>query len=149
MKKVLIADDEMLVRIGLKSTINWKENGYIVVGEAKNGKECIDIFNKYNADILITDIKMPIVNGLDLIQTLKKKKENLKSIILTHYDDFNYAKEAIKLGASDYILKSNLTSENLLQILNKLSKEIDKEKIHIVSEEINTPNESSDSINFI
>lgn len=125
MKKVLIADDELLVRVGLKSTIPWEENGFSVVGEARNGKECIEIFDKVDPDILLTDIRMPIINGLELIQILKQRKDSLKAIILTHYDDFNYAKEAIKLGASEYILKPDLSSEHLLGILRKISCEID------------------------
>lgn len=124
MKKVLIADDELLVRIGLKLTIPWEKNNFVVVGEAKNGREAIELFEKYNPDILLTDIRMPIMNGLELIQELKTRKRSLKAVILTHYDDFGYAKEAIKLGASEYILKSDLSEENLLSVLNKLSEEI-------------------------
>ncbi|WP_304942649.1 response regulator [Vallitalea guaymasensis] len=124
MKKILIADDEFLVRVGLRTTINWEENGYIIVGEAKNGKEAIELFDKFDPDILLTDIQMPIINGLELIQILKDKKPSLKAVILTHYDDFSYAKEAISLGASEYILKSNLSPNNLLNILNKFNDEL-------------------------
>jgi two-component system, response regulator YesN len=127
MKKVLIADDEFLVRVGLKTTINWEENGFQIVGEAKNGKEAIELFQKHDPDILLTDIRMPVMDGLELIQTLKKMKKNLKAVILTHYDDFGYAKEAIKHGASEYILKSDLSDENLLEVLKKLSEEIEAE----------------------
>lgn len=125
MKKILIADDEFLVRLGLKTTINWQEHGFIIVGEAKNGKEALELFEKYDPDILLTDIRMPIMDGLELIQAVKKIKKSVKSVILTHYDDFSYAQEAIKLGASEYILKSDLMSENLFNVLNKLSDEID------------------------
>lgn len=127
MKKILIADDEFLVRLGLKTTINWQEHGFIIVGEAKNGKEALELFNKYDPDILLTDIRMPIMDGLELIQAVKKIKKSVKSVILTHYDDFSYAQEAIKLGASEYILKSDLMSDNLFNVLNKLSSEIDAE----------------------
>lgn len=130
MKKVLIADDELLVRIGLKSTVPWEENGFVVVGEAKNGKEAIELFEEYDPDILLTDIRMPIMNGLELIQTLRASKSTLKAVILTHYDDFSYAKEAIKLGASEYILKSDLSPEALLIVLKKLSNEIDNSDIN-------------------
>lgn len=129
MRKVLIVDDELLVRVGLKTLINWSENGFKIVGEAKNGEEAIDLFDKYDPDILLTDIKMPKMEGLELIQKLKKKKKNIKSIILSHYDDFSYAKEAIKLGACDYILKSELSSENLLRILNKVTKDLQNEGV--------------------
>ncbi|MCX7709234.1 MAG: response regulator [Clostridia bacterium] len=125
MKKVLIADDEFLVRLGLKTTIDWEENGFLIVGEAKNGKEAVELFEKFYPDILLTDIRMPVIDGLELIQILKEKKSTLKAVILSHYDDFNYAREAIKLGASEYILKSDLSSENLLAVLRKLSSELD------------------------
>lgn len=125
MKKVLIVDDELLVRIGLKSTILWEKNGFEVVGEAKNGREAVELFEKFEPDILLTDIRMPNMNGLELIQELKIRKNSLKAVILTHYDDFNYAKEAIKLGASEYILKTDLSPESLLSVLKKLSDEID------------------------
>ncbi|WP_319478640.1 response regulator [Marispirochaeta aestuarii] len=119
MYKVLIADDELLVRVGLKTTIDWEGNGFTVTGEAKNGKEAIELFNQHNPDILLTDVGMPDMNGLQLIQELTLKKENLISIILTHHDDFNYAHQAINLGVIAYILKSNLTEENLLRHLHK------------------------------
>ena len=128
MKKVLIVDDEMLVRVGLKSTMSWEREGFSIVGEAKNGKEAMELFDMYDPDILLTDICMPVMDGLELIQELKSRKKSLKAAILTHYDDFNYAKQAISLGASEYILKSDLSKENLLKVLVKLSTEIDYEK---------------------
>ncbi|WP_069999513.1 response regulator transcription factor [Cellulosilyticum sp. I15G10I2] len=124
MIKVLIAEDELLVRVGLKTTVNWEANGFMLVGEAQNGKEAIELFDKYDPDILITDIKMPIIDGLELIRILQKKKRTLKSIILTHYDDFAYAHQAISLGASEYLLKHNICSEELLKVLNKAALEI-------------------------
>lgn len=130
MIKVLVADDELLVRIGLRTTIEWEKNGFTIVGEAKNGKEAVELFDKFDADILITDIRMPVIDGLEVIKRIKEKKKDLKSIILTHYDDFSYAQEAIKLGASEFILKNNLSSENLLLILKKLSEEMVPNKIN-------------------
>lgn len=125
MKKILIADDEFLVRLGLRTTINWEQNGLQVVGEANNGKEALELFEKYNPDILLTDIRMPIISGLELIQILKERKKVFKAVILTHCDDFGYAQEAIKLGASEYILKTDLTADNLLSVLKKLTQEIE------------------------
>jgi two-component system response regulator YesN len=126
--KVLVADDELLVRIGLRTTIEWEKNGFTIVGEAKNGKEAIELFDKFDADILITDIRMPVMDGLEVIQSIKEKKKDLKSIILTHYDDFSYAQKAIKLGASEFILKNNLSSDNLLLTLKKLSEELEPDR---------------------
>jgi two-component system response regulator YesN len=122
--KVLVADDELLVRIGLRTTIEWEKNGFTIVGEAKNGKEAVELFDKFDADILITDIRMPVLDGLEVIKRIKEKKKDLKSIILTHYDDFSYAQKAINLGASEFILENNLSSDNLLMVLKKLSDEL-------------------------
>lgn len=119
MLKVLIVDDEFLVRVGLESTIPWGEYGFHVVGSARNGKEAIQLFEEHDPDVLLTDIKMPLMGGLELIETLKKIKPLLVAIIITHYDDFNYAQEALKLGANDYVLKSELSPENLIKTISK------------------------------
>ncbi len=119
MYRVLIADDELLVRVGLKTTIDWEGNGFTVIGEAKNGSEALELCDRHQPDILLTDVCMPDLNGLELIKKLKQQQDNLKSIILTHHDDFNYAHQAINLGVIGYILKSNLTEEILLVHLKK------------------------------
>lgn len=128
MKKVLIADDELVVRIGLKTTINWEENGFTIVGEATNGKDAVDLFHKLQPDILVTDIKMPLMDGLEVIQQLKAEQYPFKALILSHYDDFDYARKAINLGASDYILKTELTEHKLLKVLRQLSDQLDEEQ---------------------
>ncbi len=124
MIKVLIVDDELLVRIGLVSTIDWEKNGFEVIGQAKNGKEAIQIFENTNPDIVITDIGMPGMNGLELLSYLKNIKPSLKSIILTHHSDFDFAREAIQLGVTQYLLKSELNENNLLAILKELSQNL-------------------------
>lgn len=124
MLKILIVDDELLVRIGLKSTLDWEKHDFTLVGEAKNGKEAFELFHKYQPDILLTDISMPGITGLDLIRELNNENPQLQSIILTHYEDFSYAQEAVSLGVLDYILKSNLTSQSLLQVLEKARQKI-------------------------
>jgi len=120
MKKVLIVDDEYLVRLGLKTTVDWAGHGFDIVGEAANGQEAIRLFDQTDPDILLTDIKMPIVDGLSLIETLKARKPSLYVVILTHYNDFSYAQKAILLGASQYILKSELNEQSILSTLDRL-----------------------------
>lgn len=131
MHKILIVDDEILVRVGLKSSIDWEKYGFLVVGEAQNGKEALDRYSHEQIDILITDIAMPEMDGLELIKHFIKINKNLKIIILSHYENFAYAKEAIKLGVSRYILKSDLQPSNLIKILLELTdnKEIDNLQI--------------------
>ncbi len=128
MIKVLIADDELVVRIGLKTTIDWEANGFTIVGEAVNGKDAVELFHKLNPDILVTDIKMPIMDGLDVIRQLKSEHCMFKTLILSHYDDFDFARKAINLGASDYILKTELTEQKLLASLSQLAEQLAEER---------------------
>jgi two-component system response regulator YesN len=120
MKRILIVDDEYLVRLGLKTIIDWPEHGYTIVGEAANGREALELFDRAGADVILTDIKMPVMDGLELTRAIKEKDKKVKIIILSHYDEFSYAQEAINLGAFRYILKSELTRTNLLNILKSL-----------------------------
>lgn len=127
MGKVMIVDDELLVRIGLRSTIAWQESGFTIVADAANGQQAMQKFAATDPDILITDIRMPGMDGIKLIKTLKKQKPKLKTVILTNYDDFAYTKEALKLGADEYVLKSTLDSQTLLPILERLWREVQQE----------------------
>jgi len=127
MLKVLIVDDELLVRIGLKTIIPWEDNGFYIVGDASNGIEALEICQKTKPHIVITDIKMPKMDGIELSRKLKELDKKIKVIILTCYNEFDYAKEAISLGASDYVVKSTMEPEDLLGILYKIRKEIEAE----------------------
>lgn len=119
MNKVLIVDDEYLVRLGIRSTFHWALHGFEIVGEASNGRDAIKLFEKTDPDILLTDIRMPVMDGIELIEDLKARKPGLYVVILTNYDDFSYAQRAIRLGAAQYILKSDLREETLLEALCK------------------------------
>ncbi|HBK68174.1 MAG TPA: hypothetical protein DEB05_12780 [Firmicutes bacterium] len=127
MGKVMIVDDELLVRIGLRSTIAWQEYGFTIVADAANGQQALKKFAATDPDILITDIRMPGMDGIELIKILKKQKPKLKTVILTNYDDFAYTKEALKLGADEYLLKSTLDNQTLLPILKRLWSEVQQE----------------------
>jgi two-component system response regulator YesN len=120
MKKILIVDDEYIVRLGLKTIVDWAMFGYMVAGEAANGKEALDFFEKNPADVILTDIKMPVMDGLELTRRIRERNKKTQIIILSHYDEFSYAQEAISLGAFRYILKSEMTKTNLENILKSL-----------------------------
>ncbi len=117
MKKVLIVDDEYLVRLGLRTSFPWALHGFEIVGEAGNGEEALRIFDALAPDILLTDIRMPVMDGIELIRRIKARKPELYVIILTNYDEFSYAQMAIHLGAAQYILKSNLDEQTILNAL--------------------------------
>ena len=119
-KRILIAEDEFLVRIGLKTTMDWAAHGYTIVGEAANGKEALQLFGETHPDILITDVKMPVMGGLELVSEAKKRKRDLQVVILSNYNDFEYAREFMRLGASRYLLKSEISEQSLLRALESL-----------------------------
>lgn len=121
MKRVLVVDDEFLVRLGLRTTMDWEAHGYRIVGEASNGKEALEMFDVADPDILLTDIKMPVMDGFKLIEEARKRKRNLQIVILSHYDEFSYVQKALEFGATQYILKSEMNEQKLIDLLQKLS----------------------------
>lgn len=125
MYKVMLVDDEKLIIEGLKNIIDWKELGLEVVETALNGKEAFDKFNENKIDIIITDINMSQVTGLELIKYIRDIDLNIKFVILTGYDEFNYAKEAIKYDVNNYILKP-INEEELKDTLINIVRELDK-----------------------
>jgi two-component system response regulator YesN len=128
MYKVIIVDDEILARVGIKSLIPWHEHGIELVGECENGKQAYDMAKELLPDIIITDVKMPVMNGIELIKALKAEGMNFKFIMLSSYDDFEFVKEAMRLGAEDYILKLQVEPEELLKVLNNIFNKIEQER---------------------
>ena len=126
---VLIADDEDIVLEDLKNLIPWTENGFEIIATATNGTRAFELFEKYNPQIVISDIKMPGMDGIELCKRILAKDPNVKILLLTAYKDFNYVKDAISLGVSNYLLKHEINSQNLLSELDKIQKEISKEQI--------------------
>lgn len=125
MLKVLIAEDEDIIRKGLAYTIDWLSIGYIMVGEAANGEEGIEKIIELKPDVVLADIMMPKVNGLEMIRCASEKVR-FKSIILTSYAEFEYAKTAIELKAYDYLMKP-VDVDKLKEVMRKLQTEIDQE----------------------
>jgi len=123
MFKVLIIDDEPIIRKGIRNIVNWDNFGCEICGEAGDGLEGREFITKYRPDIIITDIKMPEVDGLTMISEIKEEVPDSKVIILTGYRDFDYAREAVKLGAFDYILKPTKIEE-LNTVISRAVKEL-------------------------
>lgn len=132
MNNILLVDDEPWILSGLKSIIDWHDIGIDNIFTASNGEEALDIFNKNKINILVTDITMPKMNGLELIKNIKAKNNKTKFVILSGYDDFNYAKQGISLGIENYILKPINEEElesTITNIINKIDLEISSEYI--------------------
>jgi len=126
MTKMIVADDELLIRQGLE-TISWTDYGIELAGTAANGIEALELVKSVMPAILLTDIRMPGMDGLKLIDAARKIVPDIKSILLTGYQDFDYAHTAIKLGAIEYILKPSDPCEIVDAVL-KAKKQIDEER---------------------
>ncbi len=127
MFKVMIIDDESIIRKGLRNAVNWKVFDCEVVGEASDGMEGYKLINQLHPDIIITDIKMPEVDGLTMLREIRDIIPQSKIIILTGYRDFDYAREAIKLGAFDFLLKPTKIEE-LNSVIKRAVKELKFQK---------------------
>lgn len=125
--KVFLVEDEVIIRNGIKKNIDWKKEGYEFVGEASDGELAYPMILKEKPDILITDIKMPFMDGLELSGLVKKELPDIKILILSGYDEFEYAKEAIRIGVTEYLLKP-ISSGKLLEALRGVSKIIEQER---------------------
>ncbi|BFH61327.1 response regulator [Paenibacillus azoreducens] len=125
MYNVFIVDDEAVVRDGLKRTINWQEHGFELVGDFANGREVLEAMEHTVPDVIISDISMPFMDGLELAAAVVRKYPYVKIIILTGFDEFEYAQQAIRLKVSDFILKP-ITAHEMRELLQKVKREMDE-----------------------
>lgn len=132
--KILVVDDEVLVRIGIKSCVAQEERMEIV-GEAGDGEKAMELVEQTHPDVILLDIKMPRMDGLAFMRQMNQKQLECKVIMLSSFDDFEYVKEAMKLGAVDYLHKPRMTSEDILQILRNIKQQIDEEKASVHEEQ--------------
>lgn len=127
MKKVMIVDDEVLVRIGIKSMAAWEQYGYTIVADASDGEEAMEKIRQYEPHIILTDLKMQPMDGFELITRCAAEYPKIRFIVLSNYNDFDNVRRAMKLGARDYIFKLTIHAEELLKILNEVSMDLDEE----------------------
>lgn len=126
MYKLLLVDDEPLLRKSLVSTIDYNKIGFSVVGEAANGLKGIEAYKKYKPDVIITDVRMDVCDGLKMIEEIRKiDNGSCQFIVLSGYNDFEYLKSSISLGVFDYLLKP-LKNDELISILTKMKLKLDK-----------------------
>jgi two-component system response regulator YesN len=125
--KVFFVEDEAITREGIRDNVDWEANGFEFCGEASDGEMALPLLRTAQPDVLITDIKMPFMDGLQLSKIMRERMPWVKIIILSGHDEFEYAQQAIKLGVTDYLLKP-ITVQNLQNALQKLSIQLDKEK---------------------
>ena len=126
MLKTFLVEDEVVIREMIKKMIPWEQYGFELAGEAADGEMALPLILKSKPDLLITDIKMPFMDGLTLCRLVKKELPDIRIVILSGYDDFNYAKQAISIGVEDYLLKpitKNAFIERLEEIHNRYEHE--------------------------
>ncbi|WP_373229406.1 response regulator [Cohnella sp.] len=134
MYKVLVVDDERQIRLGLKAKLNWNEHGFELCGEAADGKEALELIAMLRPDVIITDIRMPIMDGISLLQNCSTAHPDIQFIVLSGYEEFSYVKAAMQHGASDYLLKPVVRKElasrlnTIKSVLDARQKERDEEK---------------------
>ena len=127
MYKIFLVEDEIVIRESIRDSIPWEETEFIFIGEAPDGEIALPLIQKMKPDILITDIKMPFMDGLELSSFVKKTMPDVKIIMISGHPEFSLAKQAISIGIEEYVLKP-VNSEELLMVLRKVVKIIEKEK---------------------
>ncbi|MBQ8073405.1 MAG: response regulator [Clostridia bacterium] len=127
MTKVFLVDDEIVIREGIRSSFPWDESEYSLVGEAPDGEIALPMIRDMNPDILITDIRMPFMDGMELCRLVRSQMPWIGVIILSGYDEFEYARQAIQLGVREYLLKP-ITAEDLRHALDRVSAQLAEER---------------------
>jgi len=126
--KVLVVDDDKLVRQGLISAMPWSEFEMEVVGEANNGEKALEFLERHEVDLLLTDLAMPVMSGIELMRAVRPKYPTLYIVVLTLHQDFEYIQEALRLGAIDYIAKVQLERERFDAVLGRVHQRISEER---------------------
>ncbi len=126
LNRVFLVEDEVVIRKNIRNIIDWTAAGFEFCGEAPDGEVPLPMIQACQPDLIITDIKMPFMDGLQLSRLVRESLPNIKIIILSGHDEFNYAREAIKLGITEYLLKP-ITPQNLAAVLQRVAAQIAEE----------------------
>lgn len=130
MYRVILIDDEPLILTGIASLICWEDYDCAIVGKATNGQTAIELILETKPDIVITDIRMPVMNGLEVIEACKERNLEFAFICLTNLEDFQLAKQALHLGAIDYLVKLDLKPQELIQALDRAKEHCSRMESH-------------------
>jgi two-component system response regulator YesN len=125
--KVIITDDEIQIRKGLRMKVDWEAEGFQIVEEASNGQEALELLQSMDVDVVITDMRMPIMDGVEFAKRCHQEYPNVKVIVLSGYSDFEYVRSSLKEGVRDYLLKP-VAPDELIEALGRIRKEIEEEK---------------------
>src|SRR5512141_1537217 len=125
--KVFFVEDEIITREGIRDNVDWQASGFEFCGEATDGEMALPLLRTAQPDVLITDIKMPFMDGLQLSKIVRERMPWIKIIILSGHDEFEYAQKAINLGVTEYLLKP-VTAQDLHYALQRIAAQIDRER---------------------
>lgn len=125
-KRIFLVDDEIVIRENIRKCIDWTKEGFIYCGDASDGEMALPLIEELKPDILITDIKMPFMNGLELSAIVRKQLPQTKIILISGHDEFDYVRQALKIGVEDYCLKP-IGSADLIRLLREVADKIDRE----------------------
>jgi two-component system response regulator YesN len=128
MIKIVIIDDDMIIRAGMRAIIPWEKYGYVIAGEAGNGEAGLRLINQIKPDIVLTDIVMPEMDGLEMMRAAREQNSSAKFIVLSCMNEIKYYKEAVSLGAKEYVLKNSTSSEEILEIVNRVGAQAKQEQ---------------------
>ena len=128
MRKALLADDDFLVRSYLKMLSSWEKAGFEIAADVRDGEEALEILEQQEIELVVTDIAMPLMDGIELIREIRKKYPDIYVIVLSCHDEFEYVKKAMKEGADEYVLKSTLNEESLYTFLKAAEENIRKKQ---------------------
>ncbi len=126
MYRVVIVDDEVIIRVAITNLINWEQEDFVIVDSFENGVDALEFVSKNSVDLVITDIRMPLMSGIELMQETHKVSPNTYFIVLSAFDEFSYARAALQQGALSYILKMELSRESFLETIRKAKQKLDE-----------------------
>lgn len=130
MYSVIIVEDELLVSIGLQNLVHWADMDMTIVGCAQNGRQGLELYQEKKPDLILTDLKMPGMDGIEMIREIRKNDTETKIIVLTSYEEYELIREAFKLKVSDYILKLKMLPEDMEAVIEKVRQELQEERKH-------------------
>lgn len=125
MYRVLIVEDELFVRLGIKMSVEWEALDMEVIADVSNGEQAWEVYVREEPDIILTDLKMPIMDGMELIRRVREKSDRTRIIILSCLEEFALVRESISMDVTDYILKLTMTREDMEKVLDKARTELE------------------------
>ncbi|MCC3373974.1 response regulator [Cohnella sp. REN36] len=124
--RAMIVEDNAIYRYAVKTIIDWRAHGFELAAEAINGKQALQVMDRESFDLILTDVSMPEMNGIDLIEAVKRRTPDTVVVMLSSFDDFQFVKDSLKLGAQDYLLKHDLEPESLAQLLDQVKARLEE-----------------------